>query len=374
MWIRWATVASLALASACTSAGRSADDPDLSAPAPTAPAGGTTTATAATTVATTTPVPTSDSTAPTSTATTVTSTVSAEQRAELLCSRTGVEVIGQVTARSLDETSGLAASRVHPGVLWAHNDGGERPGVYAIGPDGADLGFHQLRQDALDVEDMAIAGGVTGDELYLGDIGDNREVRSSIAVFRFPEPDPAAPGPIPTVERFEFVYPDRPHNAEALFVDEANGRVVIVTKEQASGPDGRPNPLGATALSLVFEAPLDAPNGAPVELASVGIVDTELLEERVDDPTPHPATFLGFGGVATGGDVSADGTLVALRTYEAVWVWPRPPGHSVAEVFGGEPCRVQTAPEDQGEAVAFVADGLITIGEGVTPPIHRLGG
>lgn len=362
MWIRRAIVASLVLASACAGAGPSADDPAVSAPA-----------TTATTVATT-RSPASDTTTPTSPATTVPATVpTAERRAALLCARTGAEVVGRVMARSLDEASGLAASRAHPGVLWAHNDGGARPGVYAIGPGGADLGFHPLPQDAVDVEDMAIASGATGDELYLGDIGDNREARTSIAVLRFPEPDPDEPGPIPAVERFEFVYPDGPHNAETLLVDETNRRIVIVTKEQARGPDGRPSPFGATDDSLVFEAPLDAPDGAPVELTAAGVVDTRLLEQRVDDPTPHPATLLGFGGVATGGDVSVDGTLVALRTYEAVWVWPRAHGQSVAEVFGGEPCRVQTLPEDQGEAVAFVADGLITIGEGVTPPIHHIG-
>lgn len=345
------TIAALSvLAPACAGGGSSVDDLAVTTPALVSVAPTTHTTT---TPATSTPLP--------------------ERRAELLCARTGVEMIGMVAAESLDEVSGVVVSRTHPGVLWAHNDGGERPGVYAIGPDGADLGFHQLPANAFDVEDMAIAAGATGDELYLGDIGDNREARPSIAVFRFPEPDPTAPGPIPAVERFEFVYPDRPHNAEALFVDEANERVVIVTKEQAPGSDGRPNPFGATGVSLVFEAPLDAADTAVVELSAVGVVDTQLLEERVDNPTPHPASLLGFGGVATGGDVSADGALVALRTYEAVWVWPRRSSQSVAEVFSGEPCQVQTLLEKQGEAVAFAAEGLITISEGATPPIHQIG-
>lgn len=354
-------VAVLVLASACATDGPSADDPVITTPA---------------TVAAPSPSTSLSTTAPTTAlATTSTSapTVTAQRRAELLCARTGVEIIGRVAAKSLEETSGVVASRTHPGVLWAHDDGGDAPGVYAIGPGGADLGFHRLPTNAVDVEDMAIAAGTTGDELYLGDIGDNREVRSSVAVFRFPEPDPAVPGPIPTLERFEFVYPDRPHNAESLFVDDANGRVVIVTKEQEPGPDGRPTPFGATRDSLVFEAPLDAPDGEPVVLTAAGVVETRLLEERVDNAPPHPATVLGFGGVATGGDVSADGTLVALRTYEAVWLWPRRPGQSIAEAFRNEPCQVQTLPEAQGEAVAFDGDGLITIGEGVTPPIHRLG-
>lgn len=362
MSIGRAMIAMVLVVAACTSDDRAGDVALTASPAPAS-------------VAPTSPSATSSldpTTEPTGT-TPAPSDVTPARRAELLCARTGVEVVGQVAAASLDEVSGVVSSRTHPGVLWAHNDGPEQPGVHAIGPGGADLGFHPLPAPTVDVEDLAIATLVSGDELYLGDIGDNLESRSTVSVFRFPEPDPAAPGPIADVRRYDFVYPDRPHNAEALLVDEANERVVIVTKEQASGPDGRPDPLGATETSLVFEGRLDAPDSTPTELTAVGTVDTEFLEDRVDNPTLHPATLAGIGGVVTGGDVSADGTLVALRTYEAVWLWPRRAGQRVAEVFGAVPCQVRAAPEVQGEAVAFAADGLVTIAEGVRPPIHLLG-
>lgn len=300
------------------------------------------------------------------------------------CERTGTEVIGRVATADLTEASGLAASRVHPGVLWSHNDGGSQPGVFAIGPDGSDLGFHSLPVDAVDIEDMAIAGtdvnGGGGGVLYLADIGDNGEQRPSISVFRFAEPDPAVPGPIESVERFDFTYPDRPHNAETLLVDERNGRIVVVTKEQAARDDGRPDPLGSTEMSFVFEGILGAPSpdGAPTTLTEVGIVDTLRLEELASNSNLHPSTIFGFGGVITGGDVSADGSFVALRTYEAVWVWSRGDEQSVAEsvsreVFADEPCQVVSISELQGEAIAFVGDELVTLGEGVQQPINRLG-
>ncbi|HSL74775.1 MAG TPA: hypothetical protein VK853_09910 [Ilumatobacteraceae bacterium] len=309
--------------------------------------------------------------------------VPAEQRAALLCARTGIEVAGRVETPDLDEASGLAASRAHPGVLWSHNDGAEQPGVFALGSDGSDLGFHDLPADVAavvtDVEDIAIAAGPAGDVLYLADIGDNRERRESISLFRFPEPDPTAPGTLAGVERFEFTYPDRAHNAEALLIDEANDRAVIVTKQQAPDDDGRPDPLGATGRSTVFEGSLDRPDGGPIELVAVGFVDAVALEQRTVNPFPHPATLVGVGGVVTGGDVSVDGALVALRTYEAVWVWPRRPGESVAQVVTDvdAACQVAAFPELQGEAVAFVGDagglGLVTLGEGVGQPLHRLG-
>lgn len=292
------------------------------------------------------------------------------------CERTGTEVAGEVATSDLTEASGLAASRDHPGVLWSHNDGGARPGVFAIGPDGSDLGFHELPVDAVDVEDMAIAGSNAGDMLYLADIGDNAEQRASVSIFRFAEPDPAVPGPIESVERFDFTYPDRPHNAETLLVDERTGRIVVVTKEQAPGADGRPDPLGATEVSLVFEGILDpASADAPTTLVEVGAVDTLRLEELADNSTLHPSTIFGFGGAITGGDVSADGSFVALRTYEAVWVWPRGDDRSVAQAVSdasADPCQVVSISELQGEAIAFDGDGLVTLGEGVQQPINRL--
>ena len=213
-----------------------------------------------------------------------------------------------------------------------------------------------------------------GDDILLADIGDNARVRDSITVFRFSEPDPAVVGEVTDVERLEFVYPDGPHNAEVLLVDDVAGRVVIVTKEQGRGTDGTPNDFGDTLPSLVFEGSFDGHGAGPVELVPAGLIDTPRLERLAMASGSHPATLLGFGGVPTGGDVSADGALIALRTYETVWLWPREPGRSVAEALAGEPCEVTVAPEAQGEAIAFVGGGLVTLGEGVNQPLHRLAG
>ncbi len=273
----------------------------------------------------------------------------------------------------LDEASGLAVSRAHPGVVWAHNDGGEA-GVFAIGVDGADLGFHPIDGlDAVDIEDMAIASGADGDVLHLADIGDNGLERRSVRLYRFAEPDPAVAGPIMAVEVLEFVYPDGPHNAETLLIDELDNRAVIVTKEQSESPDGDPDRFGRTEPALVFAGDLSTAGAEPRELVPVGTIDTlalEALEAR--NTTPHPASLLGFGGVVTGGDVSADAALIALRTYEAVWVWSRGPDQSVVDALASAPCQVASVSELQGEAVAFDSEGLLTLGEGVSEPLNRL--
>ena len=282
--------------------------------------------------------------------------------------------LGKVQNGELTEASGLVSSRTHPGVLWSHNDGASGTGVFGVGENGVDLGFHPIAEvDAVDVEDIAIAAGATGDDLFFADIGDNGLSRDSIRVYRFPEPDPGVPGPITAVEVLEFAYPDGPHNSETVLVDAATNHVVIVTKEQELD-DGTPDRFGRTLPSLVFEGAVNGHGAGPVELVLVGTIDMPGLEAMSDSADLSPASLLGFGGVPTGGDVSADGTLVALRTYDAVWLWARNEGQSVAEALLATPCQVTAASERQGEAVAFLGDGLVTLGEGRNQPINGLAG
>jgi hypothetical protein len=79
------------------------------------------------------------------------------------------------------------------------------------------------------------------------------------------------------------------------------------------------------------------------------------------------------GEMVTGGDVSVDGSLVALRTYFGVQVWDRGDGQTVADALAGEPCEATAPLEVQGEALAFTPDGrgYVTIAEGQSPRVHR---
>jgi hypothetical protein len=331
-----------------------------------------TVATATATTTTTTSTAAIGTTATTISTTTATSVRSPEDLARELCSFEATVVRGQVANPALDEASGLVASRRHGGVLWSHNDGADA-GLFAIGLDGADLGFHPLMvEGARDVEDMALVSGPTGDDILLGDIGDNGANRPSIRIYRFAEPDPSVVAPITDVEVLEFVYPDRPHNAEVLLVDEDAARIVIVTKEQQR-VDGVPRELWPTAVSFVFEGPLDGHGAGPVQLDALGTFDAPLLETRTVAEDPHPISLLGLGGLPTGGDVSPDGRLIALRTYETIWVWARQPGQSVGQALVSDPCQVPVAPERQGEAVAFLDGTLLTVSEGLNPFLFELG-
>ena len=100
----------------------------------------------------------------------------------------GPSVAFRISDPRITESSGLAASRLHPGVYWTHNDSGDGPYVYAIdaatGKTVATVTMRGIRPR--DVE--AISIGPDGD-LYVGDIGDNLGgAWPEVWIYRFPEP------------------------------------------------------------------------------------------------------------------------------------------------------------------------------------------
>jgi hypothetical protein len=270
--------------------------------------------------------------------------------AELCAGAAAVEPSPAVAQPAVTEASGLAASEANAGVVWTHNDSGGAPEVFAIGvDDGADRGRFTLGgASAIDWEDMARGPGPDGgpDVLYLADIGDNMSVRSSVAVYRAPEPtiDPAAPtGTIAGVDALTLTYPDGAHDAEALLADPVTGDLFVVTKAWDGAPAG------------AYRIPADVGAGAPAVMARDGDV------------------AVAAGQLVTGGDVAADGSIVALRTYTDVLLWDRADGQSVAEALAGTPCSAPAPAEIQGEAVALDPDGrgYVTLGEGLRAPLHR---
>jgi hypothetical protein len=263
-------------------------------------------------------------------------------RPPVLCAHLIARVTGHVSAPVATELSGLVLSRSQRGVLWTHNDSGDRPRVLAVGLEGRLLADVTLTNaDSFDWEDIA-AGP---DALYVGDIGDNLDQRESIVVYRIAEPrvrNGASPGAT-QARRIELRYPDGARDAEALLRDPVSGALVIVTKT-------------STGRSRVYVAAKPAPG------------TTTTLRRR--------ATLkLGPGEAVTAGDVSADGRTIVLRTYTSAFAWTRRPGESVAAALGRKPCTVgaRLLAEGQGEALALAADGraFYTVPEGTRPALRR---
>ena len=261
---------------------------------------------------------------------------------------------GIVQTLEISEASGIVASRQNAGVLWTHNDSSFRGTLFALSTNGALLGRYTLypRPFSGDFEDIAIGPGPSPDfhYIYLGDIGDNLASRFNIHVYRFPEPavyprqaDDPVTAFVAGAQMITLFYPsaDGPANAEAMMVDPITGDLFIATKS-----------LTGTRIYRATRAQMDG--GDPVTLTFV----REVLFAKV-----------------SGGDISPDGRLIALRRGNTGGVWIRQPGESVGDALGragilipivGEPSELN------GEAIGFDPNslGYYTISEGLNQPIY----
>ncbi|MFE9725502.1 WD40 repeat domain-containing protein [Streptomyces sp. NPDC005794] len=135
----------------------------------------------------------------------------------------------------ITESSGLAASRIHPGVYWTHNDSEDGPYVYAVdsrtGRTVATITMEGVGEPR-DVE--AISIGPDGN-LYVGDIGDNLDGSwDHVWIYRFPEPERLANATVRATQ-FDVTYADGARNAEAMMVHPRTGRVYIASKNEDGG-------------------------------------------------------------------------------------------------------------------------------------------
>lgn len=254
--------------------------------------------------------------------------------------------VGTVQQGAVDEASGLAASRANPGVLWVHNDSGDSARVFAMNTQGTHLGiYHLTGASATDWEDMAVGPGPADGQwyLYLGDIGDNRAVRSSIRVYRVAEPsvDPAQ-SPVNMnlsgVDTITLQYPDGARDAETLIIDPLTKDLYVVSKREAR--------------SRVYRAAYPQ-----------STTQTTVMEFRGE------LTW----GWTTGGDISPDGGEILIRGYFSAMLWRRPAGATVGDTLTSAGWSVPVASEPQGEAICFDDSGLnyLTVSEGSQPPIYH---
>lgn len=252
-------------------------------------------------------------------------------------------VSGLVSDPELSEISGMVASRSANRTYWVHNDSGNDADLFALTASGESRGTVALvGAPATDWEDIARGPGPRRgvDYLFVGDIGDNLRARSSVLVHRLEEPAfDSGSVSAADYDTFELTYPDGPHDAETLMVDPVRGELVIMTKEW----DGS---------SRIYSVGPFAAGSTSAELRYRGTVQ--------------------LGGLVTAGDVSADGTRVLLRSYADIRGWQRDPARPLWQAFAEPGCAMASPDENQGEAIAFTADGdgYATIGEGRFRPIN----
>jgi hypothetical protein len=237
------------------------------------------------------------------------------------------ERLGELPAE-VEESSGLAISRARPGVFWTHNDAGHDATLFAIDSTGLLLASIEVTGARnIDWEDIALAACSDGECLYIGDIGDNRENRETIVIYRVPEPAPGDARTAPA-QSFRLRYPDQPRDAESLFVT-SDARVFIISK-------GRSDAVG------VYVAQLPEPGG----------VATLRLTQALTDVTPQ------FPQQVTGAALAPDGRTVAVRSYTSFRLY-RLEGERLQPLMDEPGVDLVSLAEPQGEAIDIRSDGVV---------------
>ena len=263
-------------------------------------------------------------------------------------------MVGRLQTKALNETSGIAASRINKDLYYVHNDSGDTSRFFSILPTGeqkAIIYFKGDRKEKLgvhDCEDIAVGPGpVRGKTyVYMGDIGDNYSVRKYITVYRMEEQKDWAKDTVIDAKDaapIHFKYPDGPKDAETLMIDPIEKLIYIVSKRLDS--------VG------VYTSPLNYKTD-----------DTLVLQKRCKLFFPGYKLFKWI----TAGDISVDGQQVLIKSYTKVYYWQRQHNEPIWKTVQRPPAILPYIQEKQGEAIGFTPDGkgYYTTSEGVYSPIY----
>ncbi|MGW3815109.1 YncE family protein [Streptomyces sp. NPDC005046] len=198
----------------------------------------------------------------------------------------------------ITESSGLAASRVHPGIYWTHNDSDDGAYLYAVDSrTGRTVATITMSGVGAPRDVEAISLGPDGD-LYVGDIGDNLGgTWNHVWIYKLPEPKVLKDQ---TIRATQYVvkYSDGPHNAEALMVHPKTGRVYIADKDEDGGH--------------LYEGPAQLSAGGTNTFKPVATIDLWVTDGAFSPDGRQLAVRGYFGGIAydwNGGRIKRQGRL-----------------------------------------------------------------
>ncbi len=212
---------------------------------------------------------------------------------------------------------------VEDGLFVTTNDSGDTGRVFAADGSGRTVGVTHWSEDPTDTEALAPAGHGF---VWVGDIGDNDAVRSSVEIARIPigRGDRTVR---PTTYRL--TYPDGATDAETLLRDPRTGHLLIASKNVFGG--------------LLYAVP--------------------------DHLDPHGDNRMKVVGrvlpVATDGSFFPDGQHLVVRNYSTavVYAWPS------LQPVGSFPLPAQ----EQGEGIAVADDGRVYVSsEGSRSPVLQV--
>lgn len=263
-----------------------------------------------------------------------------------------------VQSPKINENSGVDTSQAYKNAIWTHNDSGNDPIVFLFSQTTGKTLAELTIVDCKNADWEDICSFQSGEQGYLliADVGDNKKKRDWYQLCIFPEPElelSAHDSEEPDIQRLQlrqwkdlrFKYEDGSHNCEAVVIDMAAKKILLLEKV------------------LVSEDQVP------------GVYQIELPEEKTDDLlVAKRIADIPYKNI-TGMDLSADGTRIVVRTYVDGFLYSRTEGESWAEVFAANKPKTLALPlQRQGEGVCFSLDekSVILSSEKKRAPLWRI--
>lgn len=287
----------------------------------------------------------------------------------------------------LAEISGLAYSAQHDQIVWAHNDSGGGPRLYALDVATCEIQAVLRVQGtrARDPEAIAVGTGVTGAPvLWWGDVGDNTASRRFVEIVEVPEPTVLRSGSVrATPYRVRL---DQPQDAEALLAD--GDRLWLIGKGLLGGTvwqlpqplradrTGRARPVG-TEEALVTDAAMRPGGGYAVrDYSEVRIYSGEppgTLIDRMPLPQQIQGEAMTWTPDGTGLIIASEGDdrLLLVPVDVPVNVPPEAPEPDTSP--SAAPAPAATAPESAAPTASAEASPQSTPVVAALEPVDRIG-
>ncbi len=258
------------------------------------------------------------------------------------------QVAGLMIDADLDEVSGIAASRVEDGVLWAIDDSGKPANLYAISHRGNRLGTFKIDGiEKTDWEDIASFELDGKPYLLIADTGDNGGIRKTLSLHVIAEPqDVEAGGTLKPAWSIRFRWPDGARDCEAVAVDAERNEILLITKKR--------QPPQLYTLPLQPNVKGKSPKTLTARLAgTLAGVPQAKADERRDNPA-----MARLRSQVTAAGINPQRDAIAVLTYANLLVYPRAPDDSWAQAVARPPLVVRMTLLPQPEAVTFSRGGL----------------
>ena len=243
--------------------------------------------------------------------------------------------VGTTNEKIIKEVSGLACSRVTPGYLWTEKDEGTS-GILALRPDGSramTLTFSGMNNRD-DWEDICTGTYNGTPYIFIGAFGDNKaEYADNYYIVCVPEPAINVTATTATtatvaVTLIRFGFPDGAgHNVETLMYDPIEEVFYIVDKTDSGAP-------------TLYHLAMRTDYGDALQRLEVG----QKLGKKSDK----------WHNI-TAGDISPDGSLIAIKNKQIILLWTREGAESITTTLSRQPVQIGTyEEEEQGESIAWL--------------------